>query len=119
MNGSSRSACPPGGDDAASWVFRGMTCTRRRQYNEAVVAFERALHLNATMVEAMVGMGNAFFALERYDDALQAYDRALAVAPERPALHLARSNALEALGRCNEAHQAYDCALALRCRSHQ
>ncbi len=119
MNSSPRSACPPGGDDAASWVFRGMACTRRRNYAEALASFERGLQIDPSSVEALLGMGNALYALERYGDALSMYDRALVVVPERPALHLARSNALDALGRCDEAHQAYDQALALRCRSHQ
>lgn len=119
MNGSARTACPPGGDDAPSWVFRGMACTRRRHYTEALAAFERALEIEPSLLDALLGMGNAYYALERYDDALRTYDRTLELAPESPALHLARSNALDALGRCDEAYTAYDRALSLRCRSHQ
>lgn len=119
MNGGSPDPCPPGGDDPASWVFRGMFCMRRRDYDRALAAFERALTLDPSLIEAILGMGNVHYALERYDEALRAYDRALAVAPDRPALHIARSNALDALGRCEEARGAFDRAIALRCRSHQ
>ncbi len=99
MAGVYATECPPGGEDADSWIRRGMVCTRRRKYATAIESFGRALDHDPGSVEALLGRGNALYALERYDEALAAYDRALEAAPDRPAVHLARSSALSALGR--------------------
>jgi tetratricopeptide (TPR) repeat protein len=108
--------CPPGGDDAGSWIRRGMVCTRRRKYATAIESFGRALDHDPGSVEALLGRGNALYALERYEDALAAYDRALEASPDRPAVHLARSSALSALGRTEEAAAAFARAMGLRHR---
>ena len=109
---------PDGGSDAASWTRRAMASTRRRHYPKAIESFDHALECEPGSVEALLGRGNALYALDRFDEALETYERALEIAPERPALHLARSNALVALGRKEEAVAAYDRAMALR-RPHQ
>jgi tetratricopeptide (TPR) repeat protein len=116
MAGIYTSECPPGGDDADSWVRRGMVCTRRRKYATAIESFEQALEHEPGSIEALLGRGNALYALERYDEALAAYDRALEAAPDRPAVHLARANALSALGRTEEAATAFARAMDLRHR---
>lgn len=111
-----RNGCPPGGDDAGAWVRCGMVWTRRRKYATAIESFDRALEIDPDSVEALLGRGNALYALERYDEALGAYDRAVRAGPDRPAPHLARSNALGALGRAEEASAAFACAMELRHR---
>lgn len=111
--------CPPGGDDAVSWIRRGMACTRRRKYAAAIELFDRALGFEPGSVEALLGRGNALYALERYDEALAVYDRSVKRAPDRPAPHMARSNALTALGRKEEAAAAFARAMNLRHRSER
>lgn len=111
-----KDGCPPGGTDAGAWVRRGMVCTRRRKYATAIESFDRALDFEPESVEALLGRGNALYALERYDEALTVYDRAVQAAPDRPAPHLARSNALKALGRAEEASAAFARAMDLRHR---
>lgn len=108
--------CPPGGTDAGAWVRRGMVCTRRRKYATAIEAFDCALALEPDSVEALLGRGNALYALERYDEALAVYDRAVQAAPDCPAPHLACSNALRALDHAEEAAAAFDRAMDLRHR---
>ena len=116
MAGAYTTECPPGGEDAGSWIRRGMACTRRRKYSDAIESFDRALEHEPGSVEALLGRGNALYALERYDEALAAYDRAVETAPDRPAVHLARANALSALGRTDEAAAAFARAMDLRRR---
>ena len=43
MAGAYTTECPPGGEDAGSWIRRGMACTRRRKYSDAIGSFDRAL----------------------------------------------------------------------------
>ena len=64
--------CPPGEGDAAFWTRRGMACTRRRRYATAIESFEQALTHDPGSVEALLGRGNALYALERHDEALAA-----------------------------------------------
>jgi tetratricopeptide (TPR) repeat protein len=116
MAGVDTTDCPSGGDDAGSWVRRGMVCTRRRKYATAIESFDQALGREPDSVEALLGRGNALYALERYDEALAAYDRAAERAPDRPAPQMARSNALVALGRAEEAAAAFARAMDLRHR---
>ena len=116
MPGIDEHGCPVGGNDAGGWVRRGMVCTRRRKYATAVEAFDRALDFEPDSVEALLGRGNALYALERYAEALAAYDRAVQAAPDRPGPYLARSNALRALGRAEEAAAAFARAMDLRHR---
>lgn len=47
----------------------------------AIVAFERAVHLNAGSVDALNGIGAAYDELKRFDIAMSYYQRALALAP--------------------------------------
>ncbi len=95
----------------AAWL-----CTRRRKYAAAIGSFEQALEQDPGSVEALLGQGNALYALERYDEALAVYDRAVERAPDRPAPHMARANALTALGRKEEAAAAFARAMDLRHR---
>ena len=110
---------PAGDGDAGWWVQRGMTWTRRSKYAAAIEAFDRALDVEPDSAEALLGRGNAFYALARYDEALAAYDRAVQAAPDRPAPYLARSNALTALGRTEEAAVAFARAMDLRFRRNR
>lgn len=103
MPGVDTNGCPPGGEDVNAWIQRGMVCTRRRKYAMAIESFDTALEHEPGSVEALVGRGNAFYALDRYSEALAAYDAAIEAAPGRPILYLARANALSALGRADEA----------------
>ena len=50
----------------------------------AIESFEQALKHDPGSVEALLGRGNALYALERYGEALAAYDRALETAPDLP-----------------------------------
>lgn len=110
---------PAGDGDAGWWVQRGMTWTRRRRYAAAIEAFDRALDFEPDSVEALLGRGNALYALARYDEALAVYDCAVQAAPDRPAPHIARSNALTALGRSDEATAAFARAMDLRVRHNR
>ena len=116
MAGAYTTDCPPGGEDADSWIRRGMACTRRRKYATAIESFDQALGHEPGSIEALLGRGNALYALERYDEALAGYDRAVERAPDRPAPQMARANALTALGRKDEAAAAFARAMDLRHR---
>ncbi|MEN6342573.1 MAG: tetratricopeptide repeat protein [Methanospirillum sp.] len=116
MAGIDTTDCPPGGNDAVSWIRRGMACTRRRKYGAAIESFDEAIRREPGSVEALLDRGNALYALERYEEALAAYDRATELAPDRPAAHFARSNALSELGRKEEAAAAFARGMELRHR---
>ena len=52
------------------------------RYDEAVIAFERAIVINPVFVEAYIGKAEAKFRLKRYAEAAAAYNKALRIDPK-------------------------------------
>ena len=52
-----------------------------KHYDDAFLAYERALEIKPDLAAAWLGCGNVMFHLNRYDEALGTYDKALAIAP--------------------------------------
>ena len=53
-----------------------------KRYDEAIVAYDKALALKPDLAGAWLGRGNVFYDLKRHDEAFAAYDKALALKPD-------------------------------------
>lgn len=91
----------------------GIQLCSLRQYREALVAFEQALHLDPLFADAYFGKGYALYFLELYEDALLAYKQAIRLDSHNAALYNNKGCALYALGRYREALAAYNQSLRL------
>ena len=100
--------------EPVAWLGRGDALLVLKRYDEFIVGYDRALALNANLVEAWLGRGNALIALQRYDEALAAFDKALALKPEFAEAWNGRGNVFCELKRYDDALAAYDRALALK-----
>ncbi|GAB4338637.1 MAG: hypothetical protein Kow0099_12930 [Candidatus Abyssubacteria bacterium] len=72
-------------DDSAqpdALVAAGNIYLSRRSYKEAVDSFARAVALVPNHVNALSGLGTAYFALGEYDTARQQFEKALSIDPE-------------------------------------
>jgi len=67
--------------EAESYRQRADSLRSLGAYQDALVAYDRALALDPNFKEAWVGKGLALVVLGRYQDALAAYDRVLALDP--------------------------------------
>ncbi|GAC1626497.1 MAG: hypothetical protein NVS4B7_16320 [Ktedonobacteraceae bacterium] len=85
---------------------------KQRYYEEAIEAYQRALSRSPSDGDALRGMGNALYALERHDKALDAFLRAIQCNPT-PAAYAGLGNVLAKLQRYSEAVAAYDKAIKL------
>src|SRR6266481_2073447 len=92
---------------------RGLAAQQRKQLDEALAFYDRALTLNPELVEVLYNRGNALNELKRFDEALESFDHALAIRPDHVSTLNNRGRALEHLMCLKEALASYDRALTV------
>ena len=92
------------------WLDEGIKYRKAKQYEKALVAFERALRLDRKYARAYRNKGDALYELERYTEALNAYTLALDLDPTSVRTHENMANTLYHLGQHNASLDAYNCA---------
>jgi len=83
------------------------------RYSEALVAFERAIQLSPSFVDAHEGRGSALYALGRTSEALEAYEQALQLDLNYIPAHMGRGNILYDLNQYEDAFACYEQASQL------
>jgi tetratricopeptide (TPR) repeat protein len=110
---------------AEVWLYRGYLravegdmqtsdAARTAGYEAAAVAFETAVKMDAELVEAWSGLGDASFELGEYRDSLVAYLEAVERAPTNGQLRTSLGVVLHEVGRLREAARQYSEAARLR-----
>lgn len=99
--------------DSAAWADVGQHLLGLHSYNEALVAFDRALELDSDDPDIWYSRGDTLDQLGRTEEALVAYDRVIALNPHSDAAWFLKGLDLEFVERYEEALAAYDRALAL------
>lgn len=102
---------------AGAHFLSGTLLLRQDRWDEAAQDFRRCVAIDATNVEAWLGLAQCHHKRERYDAALSAVDRALRLEGEdadklRAPAHLQRGQILVALGRYDQAVTAFRKSLA-------
>ncbi|NET27155.1 tetratricopeptide repeat-containing serine protease family protein [Okeania sp. SIO1I7] len=67
---------------AAAWSNRGNHLYRLERFEEALIAFERAIKIRENFHPAWYGKGNVLSALGRYDRAIDAYQKTVKIKPD-------------------------------------
>lgn len=98
---------------AQARAFKGQTLSLLRRDQEALAAYEQAIHLapNEAILHSL--KGDALYCCERYGEALAANERAIQLNPNEATYHDSKGRALEALKRYTEALAAYEQAIRL------
>jgi predicted O-linked N-acetylglucosamine transferase (SPINDLY family) len=96
-----------------AWFGRGNVYASLKQYENALIAYDRALSLKPDFAQAWLGRGNVCISLKQYENALNAYDRALNLKPDFAQAWLGRGNVYGLLKQYEKAVSAYDEALRL------
>ncbi|MGH7227389.1 MAG: tetratricopeptide repeat protein, partial [Gemmataceae bacterium] len=104
-------AAPPVEAEAAALIRHGNELFRLDRFQDAIAAYDAALHTEPDNRGALYNRGNALFGLRRFTEALACYDAVLRVSPGDAKAHNNRGNALRELGRLQEALESYDHAL--------
>lgn len=104
---------PPPADssNAIDWANRGNELYRLERFEEALVAFDRAIKLKSDFYPAWYGRGNVLSSLERYEEAIAAYDRATQIKPDFYLAWRDRGAMLAFLNRFQEALASFDKAI--------
>jgi serine/threonine protein kinase len=96
------------GKSRENWLREGDTFRDRKQYEEALKAYEEAIRLDPTYASVHNDKGNALYFLKRYKEALKAYEEAIRLDPTCAFYHSNRGTALYILKRYKEALKAYE-----------
>jgi serine/threonine protein kinase len=95
------------------WLNEGNMLQDSGHYEEALVAYERALQLDANYVDAYDARGDAFSSLNRYQEALDAFERAIQLDPTYAHAYEGKGNILYNRQHYQEALVAYERAIQL------
>ena len=98
---------------AQQWLNEGDVLYDLRRYQEALAAYEQAIHLDPNDAVAYMNKGYALHDLERYQEALAAYEQAIHLDSNDAIAYYSKGNVLGALERYQEALAAYGQAIHL------
>lgn len=101
-------------DNAQLWGKYGQALRRMRRLDEALVAYSRAIDLDALDAWAWGGRGLTLGEFGKHGEALESFDKALALNQEDPWLWYNRAEELLALNRPHEALDSLQQALKRR-----
>ena len=101
------------------WSEQGSLLVAKKEYQEAIEVYEKALEIKLDYNQAWKGKGNALRHLGRYEEAIEAYEKALQIEPDYYKAWNAKGNALFSLGRYEEAIACYDKAIEIQPDYHR
>jgi superkiller protein 3 len=81
------SATPTDSNDAKSYFDLGVRQARAGHYEEATLAFRRAILLNRNNAAAYSELGDAYAALGRWRESVDAYEQAARLSPDDPKIY--------------------------------
>ena len=95
-------------NDACAYVGRGNALRNLNRFQEALVAYEKALKLDQYEAGGYGGKGEVLLALDRPKDALSAFEEALCLDKDNADYYYGKGQTLAKLSRHQEALNAYD-----------
>ena len=104
------------GLNAEDWFEKGYSFQISNQYEEAIMAYTRALNINPRFVEVYNNRGNAWADKGDLDRAITDYNMALEINPRHAKAYYNRGNAWADKGNLDSAIADYNMALAMNPR---
>lgn len=98
---------------AEQWIQEGSALYDLKHYEEALTAYDQAIHLNPNNADAYNNKGYILDVLERHEEALAAYEQAILLNPDNADAYNNKGAMLNVLGRYEEALLACDHAIRL------
>jgi tetratricopeptide (TPR) repeat protein len=81
------------------------------RFDEAVLAYDQAISLDANSSDAWYNKGNALKSIGKYDEAIRAYDEVIRLDPSYADAWQKKAAALSAIGRYDESTLVFNEAL--------
>jgi len=98
-------------NDANAWCYFGMACHDQERFDEAVVAYRKAIQIRPAFPVAFNNLGNTFRLQRRLDESIASFDHALRLKPDYVNAHKNKGTALVWEGHLAEALASYRRAL--------
>ena len=102
---------PGAARQANEWLEEGNTLREANHYEEALLAYERAIQLNRNYTVAYYYKGAVLYYLRRYEEALLAYERAIRLNPDYANTYIGKGLVLAKLNRYDAALATYEQAI--------
>jgi tetratricopeptide (TPR) repeat protein len=96
-----------------TYLRNGIKAKERKDYNTAIINFNKAIELNACCLEAFFNRGSIFSEQEKYAEAVEDYSKAIEIQPKNHVSYLNRGIANEHLKRFPESMADYNKAMNL------
>ncbi|AKB43939.1 tetratricopeptide repeat protein [Methanosarcina vacuolata] len=104
-------------EEAIQHFEKGLAFYKLGRYEEAIIAYEKALEIDHKHIDSWNNKGIALYCLGRYEEALQAYDQSLKIDSKSICAWNNKGITLYDLGRYEEAIIAYDHSLEIDSKS--
>jgi tetratricopeptide (TPR) repeat protein len=98
-------------NDANSWCYLGMALHDQQRYEDALVAYQKAIEIQPAFPIALNNLGNTLRLMRRLEDAVVAFDRALALKPDYLVAYKNKATSLCWEGRVADALKVYERAV--------
>ncbi|HET8688823.1 MAG TPA: tetratricopeptide repeat protein, partial [Methanosarcina sp.] len=92
----------------------GLDLLRSGKFNEAIVAFEKAIEKDPENINLLNNKAQALETLGKYEEALELYEKAVKINSADPDIWNNMAFSFSQVGKYNEAIKAYEKALELR-----
>jgi tetratricopeptide (TPR) repeat protein len=102
---------------AFDYVSEGLDYFAARKLHEAAAAYQEAIRLDETFVEAHLGLGKVYEIMGALDEAIEVLQNAAKLCPMEPLVHTSLSQCFQKKGMIPEAEQEMAVAMQLQRRS--
>jgi len=99
---------------AEDYLNQGKDLLAQGLYQEAIVAYDKAIDIKPDKYEAWVFRGGTLHLLGKYQDAIASYDKAIEIEPDYAEVWALRGIALSELGKYQDAIASYDKAIKIK-----
>lgn len=96
-----------------TYLHNGNVLYAQKQYEAAILEYDKAINLSPTLVEAYYKRGNAKVELRQYFEAISDFDKVIRIAPEFENVYNARGISKVELGHPEDAKRDFKTALDL------
>ena len=95
------------------YLEKGVTHSRKKQFEDAIKAYNNAIKLDPNNISAYNGKGNAYDDLKMYKEAIKAYNMAIKLDPNNTLAYINKGIALKNQDKHDEALKLYDLAIKI------
>lgn len=95
-------------DNAGYWIGRGFACYSKKNYEEAIDNFDKALEIDKKFLPTLGLKGETLMKMKKWNEAIQTFDKALEIDPKNVQIIYQKGNSLRALGKYTEAIQNFE-----------